>query len=133
MAWYKCGGGGALTETTLWSNNAPTTATGSKTVTLSESIANYKYVKIKWRLTTTSSVNNEILIPINQFKKSLSDAQSCIISISGRWELSGSYVTYMRRVYYVSNTSVTFSSGAQVGGTATNTAYIIPLSISGVK
>ena len=38
MAWYKCGGGGALTETVLWTNPSPTSTFSGTECSLSSTL-----------------------------------------------------------------------------------------------
>ena len=49
MSLYRCGGGGGmLEETVLWTNPSPTSDFAAQTVTLSDSISNYDYIKFEY-------------------------------------------------------------------------------------
>ena len=126
----KGGGGGAKqTETVLWTNPSPDSNFAGQTITLSESIDNFDYIKV----TAKKAYNNStfytafIVTPEN-FKKTLSSLGSDRVEIS--FTIAGDYT---RRVLYVDNTSVNFSLAYKLGASGTSQSYAIPLEILGLN
>lgn len=132
----KGGGGGAKqTETVLWTNSAPTSNFAAQTVTLSDSIGNYKYVKIVYSITNTTSGQTDIedvIYPVDDFRRRT--------NVSGNWSIvedfsSGGY-QWTRTSGYVSDTSISMGNcyrwNTSSSGTMQNQA-IIPLEILGLN
>lgn len=116
-----------LTETTLWTNSAPTANFAAQDVTLSQSLANFDYVKIQYAKTKskTSDVQMSIIIPYSDFLHTISSEDN------GRLTGALYYYSTYRRFNYVSNTTIHFT-GAASGSTAYND-YCVPTKISGLK
>lgn len=129
----KGGGGYTPTETTLWTNNSPTSAFTSQTLTLSDDINNYDYLKIRYAfsISVQADVNcNEIIIPVSEFKKSLNPSSAnAIIGICG----ASSTTRYTRFVFYATDTSITVGSAITSGSSTTNNNAVIPLHVKGIK
>lgn len=130
----KGGGGGAkIVETVLWTNSAPTSAFTSQTVTLSDDMNNYDYLKIRYAFSTSAQADancNEIVMPIAEFKKSLnSSTANALDSISG----ASSTTRYTRFVFYASDTGVLIGSSITSGSSTQNNNACIPLAIIGIK
>lgn len=127
MAYIPCrigGGGSGFTETSLWTNNAPTSGFANQTVTLSADMNNYDYLKIKYRISTTNSREKSELIPPTEFDT----------TNDGRFALGGTASTnYARLLVKVSGTQITISDCKQFGGTTTTNTNLIPTSIVGCK
>ena len=129
----KAGGGGKYTETSLWTNPSPTSGFTSQTVTLSESMDNYKYLKIKYAFSTSLYADancNEIVIPVADFKKSLSAANGNALIVVGG---SSTTTLYTRFVFYPSDTGVQFGHSVQFQTSTTNNNTCIPLEILGLN
>lgn len=127
----KGGGGGAkYTETSLWTNSAPTSTFAGQDVTLSDDINNYDCLKFTYRVTTSVADLLNYIISVSDFKKSLSgmSPHHCILGLS-----SNDSGAHTRRVYYKTDTSVTFDSSYQINVVATANTTCIPLSIIGIK
>ena len=115
------------TETTLWTNSSPTSSFASQTVTLSQDIDNFDFLKITARASTTSDKRIGVIISVSDFKNTVTTGQGASLGICG-----GNSGAHARRaVAYTSDTQVWFS-GAASGGTAYNNTAI-PVSISGLK
>lgn len=132
MAFIPMGSGGALSETTLWTNNSPTSNFTSQTVTLSDGISNYKYIAFIVNMSTSVT---DVSITFTFDASKITDWTS-----SDYRPLLGVYYTnnyyYYRVLTYVSNTSLTI--GACIRNTAssaagTNNAGVIPVKIVGLK
>ena len=116
-----------MTETTLWTNSSPTSSFASQTVTLSQDMDNFSYLKITVRASTTSDKRIGVIISVSDFKNTVTSGQGASLGICG-----GNSGTHARRaVAYTSDTQVWFSNAASSGTSYNNTA--IPVSISGLK
>lgn len=133
----KIGGSGGenFVETVLWTNSSPTSSFAGLTVTLSDNIENYSYIKVVsafniYTLGKTSSV----MMSIDDLKKTGSD----FLLTSTVMTPSNSYM-YVRPVAYKTSTTVEigacymyiYSSSGQT--TSYEPAATIPLKIIGVK
>lgn len=118
--------GGSLDETTLWTNPSPTSNFSGTTITLSDAISNYDYIKIATRdYITASSDTQEVVYPVSTFKQfsSGSDVEQAV-----QLFISGGAGTETRRLIYVTDTSVEITN-ASPGGQH----YLVPQYISGLK
>ena len=126
-------GGGGLTPTTLWSNNSPTSnfpASGNTiTVTLSDDIDNYEYIKIKARRGTSDATEYAVIYSVEDFKKLNNATGASAGALAYNYNSSNS----VRIFYYTSNTSVTFELNKAVNATGTARTGAIPLEIIGLK
>ena len=119
-------------ETTLWTNSAPTTAYTGGTVSLSEDIDNFDFLKITYRFNVSVSTENEIYIPISLFKLSVqSTSTNHNICTLGLQDSSNNF--YVRNVFYASDTSVTFTTCYKENGSGNTGNGAIPLTIVGCK
>lgn len=124
----KGGGSGKYTETSLWTNPSPDANFTQTTVTLSDSISNYKYIAVKWKVSTSLSTTSTAMMLVDDFKSMLNqdgDNAFFIASISP----SG----WARTVFYVSDTSVTISTSYRINTQGNSGSYAIPLEILGLK
>lgn len=123
----KSGGGGAMSETVLWTNSSPTSSFSAQAVTLSDDMNNYTYLKVCWRMSTSDSTSMYILIPVAEFVSYTND--------NNPYPAFTARITsiYVRRTYYISDTSMQIISAYQMGGTPINNNYVIPTEIYGVK
>lgn len=130
MALYRCNSSSPIepVETTLWTNNSPTSAmNGNTTVNLSDDITNYDFLRFYHKNRSTGSdETRSILIPVDVFKQYGNNADYCISA-------PGSGVSYARAIHYASDTTVKFNHTYKMGQSGTDNAYCIPLSIAGYK
>ena len=130
----KTGGGGAPTETTLWTNPSPTSTFGITEATLSSSIDNFDYIKIKFAATTLyqASANCiECIYSKEDVRKTSVSTLGMQLAMSVRPTSNAKYNA--RRVYYMNDTKLSFSPAYQMNGSTTDNNSCIPLSIVGVK
>lgn len=121
-------GGGSLKETTLWTNNSPTSSFASQTVTLSDYVSNYDYIKITFRLSTSSTDTLSILVPKEDYSKY--DGTS---SGAGVMHVN-SNTGYCRLARTFTGTSINFAPCWTVFAAAgSNNNLLIPVSIVGIK
>lgn len=128
-------GGGGLTPTRLWNNTATISSSytfPSQPVTLSDDIDNYEYIKFVFRRSATLSNTTEVMYSISEFKK-YSTAASNFNGAIRCYGTNSTTVTYCRGIIYTNDTTVTFGSCAQVGGTETINSSLIPMEIYGLK
>ncbi len=127
------GSGGSLTPTTLWSNNSPTSnfpaSDTTITVTLSDDIDNYEYIKIKARRSTSDATEYAIIYSVEDFKKLNNTSGASAGALAYNYNSSNS----ARVFYYTSNTSVTFKLAEALNATGTARTGAIPLEIIGLK
>ena len=130
MAFFRCKP--ALVGTTLWTNSSPTSSVSANTnATLSKSIANFKYISVKYRVSTSNSTTYESgLVKTSDY--SASGGSSYPLS-RPLWlgVKTNSSDNYSRAVNYNSNTSVTFSGCVKFGATTISNTYCIPIQIIG--
>ena len=131
----KGGGGGRYTETSLWTNQSPSSDFAGQEVTLSDSIENYKYIKINYAYATsynTGKCNTSIVVSVDDFKNmtySTNDRHNIgALSVQNQ-----SNTAYNRILFYVSNTAVRFGTCYQQGTNTASNANSIPLEILGLN
>ena len=137
MAYIPCiigGGGGQYTETSLWTNASPSSDYSGGTVTLSESVDNFKYIKVtlaynKSNLTITGSE----IISVEDLKKAPYPATGNNVGFYiGNNSASNNYA---RRIQYINGTSVNISSAYLITSATGSVAnsQVIPLEILGLN
>lgn len=131
MAYIPCiigEGSTGYTETSLWTNSAPTSAFAAQTVTLSDSISNYKYIKIKYRVSNSNSETSSVIMSVEDLKNT--DTFDSTGLTYGSMSGNGYKV---RDYYYVNDTSISFTAGYQINYVATDNNSCIPLEITGLN
>ena len=128
----KIGGNGEqYTETVLWTNPSPTASFAGQTVTLSDSIANYKYLKVKACYNGGyTNVAVSPLILVSEFMTIVPSTRRCTFNI-GNSSAGNSY--YSRAVQYVSPTSISFTDDWALKSNNTANTDVIPLEILGIN
>ena len=124
----KGGGGGRYTETSLWTNSAPTSNFAAQAVTLSDSIDNYKYVKIRYRLSTSNTTEFSDIVTVSDLKRSLSGDNQMLVGLDGR-----TTATWARYITYTNSTSLSVTTAYQLSGTSSSQSALIPLEILGLN
>ena len=125
------GGGGRYTETSLWTNPSPTSEYSGGNVTLSDSLSNYKYIKIKTRLATTNANTWSTIYLVNDFK---TFAQNSIASGYGHiGSMNSSNARRSRGLVYVDDTTVNFKVAYEDGNSTLVNTTIIPTEILGLN
>lgn len=138
MAWYptNMGGSGTLQETVLWTNPSPTSAISGVTITLSDDMDNYDYLKVKISASKDTSTEPlsiiSYLVPVEDVKKSVYGSSAQPHSIIGLVASSASSTYYCSRLTYTDNTTLGISGARNIVSGATSNNFCIPLEISGV-
>lgn len=124
-------GGGGVTETVLWSNNAPTTAVGQQTVTLSDAFTNYDEIRFYVRKSKTDDSYKDLYASC---PTSFSTSYSTLL-FSSLGPIEADSNSYSRHLILdtSSPTSVTISTAYKMNASGSNNDYVIPLKITGVK
>ncbi len=124
------------TGTVLWTNSSPTSTFSSQTVTLSDSITNYNYLKFVVYTNTTNSNSFNVIIPVEDFVTTTGskDTTFCqfVLGATAGYTLSTGTL-FSRACWYDTDTTIEFhnSGGWNVAGASTETN--IPYQIIGIK
>lgn len=124
MIFYRCSGL-APSETVLWTNPSPTSSFAAQTVTLSDDINNYDYIKMVYKYSTSDSTELIEIFPVENININTTKRSTYlgVMWYAGTWRY--------RNLSFAS-TSVQFSASVNTNGKAGNTT-IIPLEIIGIK
>ena len=119
------------TETSLWTNSAPTSAFAAQDVTLSDDIDNYKYIKFKYRNHTANDTENRIILSVEDLKKSVASYGNNRVRAVMDSVVSAD--AYGRIIIYVDNTTINFTTAYHATSSATSNTPSIPLEIVGLN
>lgn len=120
-------------ETTLWTNPAPASTSGfvSQTVTLSDSVQNYKFIKFEFCYNPyQTSKLGEVIVSIDDLiQTGTIDDIKIAMSL-----VAGSYI-YTRIGRYMSDTTFFFNSCSQYNASiaSISDAAVVPTRIIGIK
>lgn len=125
---------GKMVETILWTNVNPTSSMGATTITLSQGLSNFKYLKIEFNHMTSSShiIFDSGLFPTDAFKNvTQAAAKQALLLARNDGSIAGRI--YARSIRYISDTSI----GVGIPYTLNDnnslpTGYLIPTKIIGV-
>lgn len=124
--------GGALKDSTLWTNANPASAFAYQEVTLSDSIDNYDFIAFYYRGSTSNSTESFIIVSVDEFKKS-----SASTTITAPRFMMAFYITgdggYDKPAIYSSPTKVLYGTSYKTGASTYNNGMIIPTRIVGLK
>ena len=127
----KGGGGGKYTETSLWTNPNPTSSyAGGSNITLSGSVDNYKYIMIRYRVSTSIATEMRDIVSVDDLKKSLATTNAPQWSFQARPSTSA---YYERFIVYVDSTTVLIRPAYQLNASGTDNTVAIPLEILGLN
>ena len=122
------GGGGSMTETTLWTNSSPSASFAAQTITLSDNISNYDYIRIKYRYNNTTPTDSYAMTDVTSLQ-SMTGTGTMTLAL-GLQHTNG--INYARNCLYVSDTELKFTL-AWYGNNSTSALVSIPGEIIGVK
>ena len=124
----KGGKGTEYTETSLWTNQSPSSSFASQNVSLSDSVSNYKYIKIRYNYSSSySTIEVSGIISVDDLKKTTAGNRRVTLGL-GQATAGNSY--YVRYVNYVSDTSINITN---VNAGSSGSTDIIPLEILGLN
>ena len=133
MAFYRAsigGGGGGETVTTLWTNPSPTSSIVSSTITLSDDLTRYQYLKIEWRWSTSDATTASMRVSSSEFKTLGTNSTQGPKFIMG---IRASSAFYARPICYASDTTISIEQCRQLAGTGSASTFAIPTKISGIN
>lgn len=121
--------GGTLKETTLWTNSAPTSAFAGQTVTLSEEITNYDFIRIYFYVSRSITNEYSTLMSISDFLVITGGANEprCMMGNS-----TPSY-NYFRMARKDTADNKIYFTTAYNNANSTSNDQLIPTKICGVK
>lgn len=127
MAYIRCGGGGGMTETVLWTNSSPTSSYSTGTPIVS-SMTGYDFIKIVYRKSTSNTTEISFIVPLSTFKNMTNTSGSNYLGAGYRDTNS-----YCRPTYYSSATVVSFSNCTRLGASGNSNTNLIPYKVIGIK
>lgn len=138
MAWFNTGGGGALSETVLWTNSSPSDNFSAQTVNLSDSVVNYKYLKFIYRGRNASAVTSSIIYSVDDYLTFAPANDTFQGAMHYRRMPSSTSYWYVRDIRSSSDRSKVvfgdcFSFPVNGGSTSGAAAYNVPTEIIGLK
>lgn len=116
-------------ETTLWTNSSPTSSMSATTLTLSQNLNNFDYIRFEYRFSTSNSASYSVIIAVYDVIKSLATSGNFTIGLMVR---STSYFR-IRRVTYNSSTSLDISLAWDANHAGSSSSEVIPTKIIGLK
>lgn len=124
--------GETYVEKVLWANPSPTSAFSNSTITLTESIASYDYLKIIYKSRDSANDQFSLIVSVSDFRTTLGDNLNPKVRLDAKISSSAAY---SRAFYYSSDTVINLASvnASQIGGTGYSTYYCIPVKIAGLK
>lgn len=128
MAFIPCniGGGGGMTETLLWQNDSPATQFGSKTITLSDSMDNYDYIKILYYVSSSANPSISLYVKPDEISDSTGENRRTISGYYGNRVLA-------RFFYRNGDTQIFFSGAQQLNQAYSSSSSIKPMAVYGVN
>ena len=107
-------------ETVLWTNPSPTADFAAQTITLSDSISNYKYIGIKYCFNkTNTSIIDTAIYKTEEMRASTTDSGTDHNAIMLGLQTSNNY-SFSRVVGYVSDTSIKFTTGYRLNAASSS-------------
>lgn len=113
----------------LWDNPNPNNNFNDQIITLSDSVTNYSYISILVLFENSKQTTWSSIMRVDDFMKSTtSGGNNPIFAICCH---PGTYL--VRKVYYVSDTTLEITEGQQILGNGITNNYAIPQKIYGIK
>ena len=122
-------GNSELTKTILWTNPSPSSTFPNSTLTLSETINNYKYIGFEYKVSTVNSKSITLVFSVSDFKKSYGTTSTLIYLGS----TDGNYNGFVRYMMYANDTSLNASYAMRTLNSSTDNNYCIPLYVYGIN
>ena len=129
------GGGAKYTETSLWTNQSPTSSSGfaAQTVSLSGNISDYKYIAIDYCYGKDyTNITSREIYTVDDFIKAVKNS-GVRHTIGGLTIEDEANASYSRPVFYISDTSVAFGVCSKLDGSGAYATASIPIEILGLN
>lgn len=127
------GNGGRMAETDLWTNSSPSSDWSVNSITLSQSISNFEFLKIYYKPTKSSSTSDvtAILVAVDDFKTFNNTVNHGALFPTAKITSSANWG---RRAWYIDDTTMGVNNaGTQIFGTGSNASNIIYTKVCGLK
>ena len=121
-----------MTETTLWTNSAPTASFANQNITLSDNISNYDYIAIEVRFSASYDNRTTYIYKSSELTNLTTGAQYPMPYLG--LDYSGYY--YYRVVRYISSSQLeigTCKRNTSSGAPSNANTSVLPLSVKGLK
>lgn len=129
--------GGDMSETVLWTNPTPSSNFGETTITLSDDINNYKYLKVVWKKSTSSAEYITTIVSVDEFKTSTNagsgSARYAFSYCSIYYKGTGSTNSGIRIFRYDTDTTINISQALGYNGSNVDNSIDIPYQVMGLK
>jgi len=121
-----------MTRTQLWVNSATSASFGAQTITLNQSMINFKYLEVTFYAHATTSglqVAKNLLIPVDEFvlTKSTSNSYKANLGIY-QWSRY-----FARGMYFVSNTQFYIGGAYRLDDSGADNKCLIPVKVNGIN
>lgn len=117
----------------LWTNSSPTSSFTEQSVTLSESISEYEYIKFSFYNYTGNSDISSIIISVDDLTAANGSSTDYEFSRFTGAAVSYGNKRYIRPFYYESDTSIYFNQTTGLGTSIMNNALTVPYQVIGLK
>lgn len=134
-------GGGGPTYTRLWTNSSPSATFAAQDATLSESAANFDYLRIVWARVNTAGITESNWASSANALSQMYDMTyaTALVDATNTMQMGASVRPgtgyYSRRCWFTSTACTTLSFGATTrwSSSGTNNGLLIPILVDGVK
>lgn len=133
MALFRCSSGDGSTpqETTLWTNPNPDTSFSAQTISLSQNISNFDYIKVEYKdnySQDTATYKKDFYIKVSDWMNPYTSGGSKIFGIYA-------YTNYAwcRQFTYTTETTLLISLAYRLNNQTNNGNGVIPICIKGVN
>lgn len=127
------GGGAKQVETVLWTNSAPTSTFNAQTVTLSDSVRNYDYLKFVYNLNNENQTTCSTIMSVSDFVNTKYQAGYFVGEFGCMATTSGTLYPWSRPAHYDTDTTIAIKNCITVGTSVTINTRLIPTAIIGIK
>lgn len=128
MSLFRCGASSELTETTLWTNSSPSTSFSDQSVTLSESVENFKYIAFYVRTSESDNTESYVICDVDELKTYIASGTHPELCMASRVNNQ----QFTRMVFYVDTTHIKYDNAYELTGAPTRNSYVIPTKIVGL-
>lgn len=133
MSLFRCGGGGGkLDETVLWTNPNLTSDFASQTVTLSDNVDNYDFIKFVFNLSTTAATHRCSIYSVEELKTFVNPTNDWSRA-SSPMRSNSNNASFVRGIIYQSSNSLTIGNASGYQSSSTSNSALIPYQIIGMK
>lgn len=135
MGLYKAGGGGGqMTETVLWTNPNVANTFAEQTITLTDSITNYDYIKVTVASSTTNNTEYmDTIYKVSDFMTYVKPSSSANHWPQAAVGARAGGASNFRTLLYVPDNKISISNGIISGSSSAQNTRVIPVTVKGLK